>query len=410
MVVIVGGGLAGLACAIHLERAGVDWMLYEGSLRPGGRVATDVTADGFRLDRGFQVLLDSYRTARELLDFKALKPCYFQSGALLANDRGWERILNPLVHPNWIGMAPFTESFTTSEKMKLGCFLVSQLLHLSEASSNKELGFTSMEELRRWGLDRGALEKFLRPFFAGVFLDNELAADASILHDKLRRFLLGRALLPAGGMGEIPMQLAASLPSERQFYGSEVTSLRLADDRISALQLASGKLVPCDSLVLATDEFTTRRLLSLPDGRNWSSVSTFYFTGEKPLYEGALLVLPEGASLRVRHFTDLTNTAPDYAPPGRRLLSATVLGNPDDEVLGQVQSEIVSLLPEFESWTFLKRVTVNRALPSQIPGFSPQKLPSHPLRNLWLAGDQCSAVSIDSALASGWKAAAELLQ
>ena len=124
MVVIVGGGLAGLACAIHLERAGVDWMLYEGSLRPGGRVATDVTADGFRLDRGFQVLLDSYRTARELLDFKALKPCYFQSGALLANDRGWERILNPLVHPNWIGMAPFTESFTTSEKKKLCCIFL----------------------------------------------------------------------------------------------------------------------------------------------------------------------------------------------------------------------------------------------------------------------------------------------
>jgi len=51
-VVIVGGGLAGLAAARRLDRAGVEWLLVEAGDRIGGRVATDVV-DGWRLDRGF---------------------------------------------------------------------------------------------------------------------------------------------------------------------------------------------------------------------------------------------------------------------------------------------------------------------------------------------------------------------
>lgn len=55
-VIIVGVGLAGLAAARTLTRAGKSVLVYEGSDGVGGRVRTDIT-DGFRLDRGFQVLL-----------------------------------------------------------------------------------------------------------------------------------------------------------------------------------------------------------------------------------------------------------------------------------------------------------------------------------------------------------------
>ena len=53
-VVIVGAGVAGLACAQDLVVAGVPVQILEGSNGVGGRMRTD-RRDGLLLDRGFQV-------------------------------------------------------------------------------------------------------------------------------------------------------------------------------------------------------------------------------------------------------------------------------------------------------------------------------------------------------------------
>ena len=58
-LVVVGAGLAGLACAKVLARAGRRVLVLDAADRVGGRVATDTVA-GFRIDRGFQVYLEAY--------------------------------------------------------------------------------------------------------------------------------------------------------------------------------------------------------------------------------------------------------------------------------------------------------------------------------------------------------------
>ncbi|MEJ7666212.1 MAG: FAD-dependent oxidoreductase [Hymenobacter sp.] len=50
-------------------------------MRVGGRVRTDVTPEGFRLDRGFQILLTNYPEARRMFDYGALNLQAFRSGA-----------------------------------------------------------------------------------------------------------------------------------------------------------------------------------------------------------------------------------------------------------------------------------------------------------------------------------------
>ncbi|HLK97176.1 MAG TPA: FAD-dependent oxidoreductase, partial [Hymenobacter sp.] len=80
-VIIIGTGMAGLTCAVYLKQAGVDALLLDAADGVGGRVRTDIV-DGFRLDRGFQILLTAYPETQRLLNYTALDLQRFRSGAL----------------------------------------------------------------------------------------------------------------------------------------------------------------------------------------------------------------------------------------------------------------------------------------------------------------------------------------
>ena len=88
-VVVVGAGLAGLVAARTIQAAGLDVIVLEASDGVGGRVRTDIV-DGFRLDRGFQVLLTAYPEVARHVDLRALDLRTFEPGAMVwRGRRGW---------------------------------------------------------------------------------------------------------------------------------------------------------------------------------------------------------------------------------------------------------------------------------------------------------------------------------
>src|SRR5271155_5321787 len=93
-VLIVGAGLAGLCCARRLAEAGTSFQIVEASDGIGGRVRTD-NVDGFLLDRGFQVLLEGYPEARQVLDYDALELKAFDPGALIWFAGRMNRFIDP---------------------------------------------------------------------------------------------------------------------------------------------------------------------------------------------------------------------------------------------------------------------------------------------------------------------------
>ena len=92
--IVVGAGLSGLACAQTLIQNSKSVRVLEASNVPGGRVATE-TMNGFRLDRGFQVYLDSYPEGQRFLNYSSLEFGAFEPGALVA----WGGRLVPVSDP-----------------------------------------------------------------------------------------------------------------------------------------------------------------------------------------------------------------------------------------------------------------------------------------------------------------------
>src|SRR5258707_8880662 len=97
-VLIVGAGLAGLACARRLREIGITFLILEASDGVGGRVRTDAV-DGFRLDRGFQVLLTAYPESRRVLDYGALDLRAFEPGALVWKAGRFRTLSDPWRRP-----------------------------------------------------------------------------------------------------------------------------------------------------------------------------------------------------------------------------------------------------------------------------------------------------------------------
>ena len=97
-VLIVGGGVSGLCCAVHLREKGGAAMVLEAPDDMGGRVRTDAV-DGFLLDRGFQVVLDAYPEARRMLDDEALRLGRFDPGALVRHGGRFHRVADPFRRP-----------------------------------------------------------------------------------------------------------------------------------------------------------------------------------------------------------------------------------------------------------------------------------------------------------------------
>ncbi len=116
--IVAGAGLAGLVAARTLHRAGWEVIVLEAADGVGGRVRTDVV-DGFRLDRGFQVLFTAYPAAQRQLDLKALKLRQFDHGAIVVEDHHWNEIGDPRQDPKALIPTLLSTVPLLSDKLKV---------------------------------------------------------------------------------------------------------------------------------------------------------------------------------------------------------------------------------------------------------------------------------------------------
>lgn len=402
-LVVIGGGLAGLACARSLVRAGHPVIVLESSDRAGGRVKTD-RLDGFQLDHGFQVLLTAYPEAQQQLDYAALDLKAFAPGALVRIDDRFHKVVDPWRRPVEGVLSALSPVGSLADKARVGLLrqriLGSPLESLADHPEQR-----TIDLLHDAGFSEAMVDRFFRPFFGGVLFDPGLQTSSRAFEFIFRMFAAGDTAVPSGGMEAIPLQLAAALPA-----GTIRTGVRAASIADGAVMLTTGERIGAAAVVVATQGTEAVRLLGGSAPRPPRACTCVYFAAERAPIDEPLLVLDGSRSGPVNNLAVLSAVAPSYAPAGAALVSTTRIGaadEADDVLVPMIRHQLTGWFgAQVSGWRHLRTYRIPEAQPDQTPpALDPLSRPVRIRAGLYVCGDHLETASIHGALRSGRRAA-----
>ncbi len=282
-VLIIGGGISGLACAYELGRGSVDFLLLEKQKRLGGTIRTE-KVDDFILDTGPDAFLTQKPEAVGLckeLDLESrLIPTNPSKRNVFVLHRG-------ALHPLPEGMVltvptrilPFVSSslFSPLGKLRMGLELF--------VPARRDDGEESIGSFVERRLGRQALERLAEPLLAGIHSGtpdglsmDQLFPRFVALEKKHGSLIRGmRKMRPrrgkgssgtmfmslAGGMVEMVEALRERLPEESIVCGQKVCRLS-RDGRQYRAETTSGEIFRADAVVLSMPLHVTRGITGKP--------------------------------------------------------------------------------------------------------------------------------------------------
>ena len=412
-VIVVGAGLAGLVAARRLADGGTSVTLFEREPTVGGRVRTD-RVEGYRLDRGFQVLFPAYPAARRELDLDALDLRRFAPGATIARPGERSTLSDPLREPAALPATLFNRELSLGDKLRV-LRLRRRLARTDESTIFESEDRSIREYLRERGFSERFVENFAAPFYGGITLDRSLSTSSRVFEYTFKFLASGPTAVPAAGMEAIPRQLAASTRRAGVAVETDAAVRAVDADGDGATVTVDGERHDADAVVVATDPPTARELAGVETvPTEPRACVTQYYTLPDELGTGGRLLLnatSEGPNQLVPH----TEVAPEYAPDGGALLSATFLGEREDDeatLAAESRRALASWYPErrFDALETLATYRIPFAQFAQPPGCH-DGLPDadDPEGAVYLAGDYTRWSSIQGAIESGRDAARAVL-
>ncbi len=443
--VVVGAGLAGLAAASELRRAGIDVRVLEGGPRVGGVVAS-ARVGGYLVEQGPNTLRVAAPARRAIADL-GLEP-------ILAPAAPANR-LRFLFHEGRLvpfPMGPLDAARTplVSGRGKLR-ILREPFVRRGDPTGESVAEFVA----RRLGPE--AVERLVGPFLTGVYAGDERALGAEAVFPSLveaerrsgsivRGMLAGMRRDPeapkalpgihstAEGLGALPARLAADL-GETVAVGTPVAAIaRDAGGWRIESERGEGSWWS-ERVVLATPAPAASRLLAPLDGPlaellagiEYAPIAVLHMgvrpeAVEHPI-EGFGFLVPRAAEMGLLGCLFMSNLFPGRAPEGRALLTCMAGGTrwpeavdvPEDALRARIATDLDRALGLD---TDPETVAVHRWRQAV-----PQPGPDHPRRiararerlaglgsGLALAGSYVAGVSVPDTLRSGVTAARTLIE
>ena len=399
-ITIIGAGISGLTTAVYLHKKGHKVQILEASDRAGGRIKTDVV-NGFLLDRGFQVLLTEYPEAKALLNYKKLNLKKFLPGATVLYDGGQFEIADPFRRPSLLFSTLFAPVGSIKDKLNT-FFLKNKLVNSSLATIFKQPEIETVDKLKEYGFSEKMINRFYKPFFSGIFLENDLKTSSNMFDFVMKMFSEGDAAIPELGMEEIPKQLIQLLPKDSILYHHKVTSIEN-----NTIICENGSKFLSDKIIIATEATGFVSNYIAETKQNFHQVTNAYFEAKLPPTDKAIVILNASTNKKwVNNLTVMSNVSDKYAPKGKVLISISLNGIPieDDATLAQnMKSEVKKWFgDQVEDWNMLKTYRINYALPNQnnvINEIDSSKFKIND--NLFICGDHLLNGSINAAMKSG---------
>ncbi|MFE5806177.1 NAD(P)/FAD-dependent oxidoreductase [Streptomyces sp. NPDC056491] len=399
-VLVVGAGVAGLACARDLLAAGMRVRVMEAGDAVGGRMRSD-RVGGFLVDRGFQVFNTAYPQVRRRFDLKKLRLRPFTPGFLVHTSTGRLSFNDPTRRPRTLPDLLSGRLASRRDLAALGLLSARDML-LPPALLKRRPDTTARTAFADAGISEAFVERFFRPFVSGVFLEDELETSARVFHMVWRSMLRGTICLPTEGIGAVPQALATGLPE-----GVVQLETPVAELTADGVLTTEGREIPALAVVVATGPGAVPTLLPEVTLPAYRMVTTYYHVAPRsPIGEPTLLV---DAHRRFLNTCVLSDVAPGYAPPGHALIATSVTGR---DRQGR-EHELRTALAEAygtgtDGWDLVTVRTIEDALPAMAP---PQPLTrtTRVAPGRYVCGDHRATGSTQGALASGARAAREVL-
>ncbi len=401
---IIGAGLSGLVAAKVFEDHGYAPAIYESSSSVGGRVKTDIV-EGYQLDHGFQVLLNAYPKAKQYLNYDALELQELKPGAVIYSDGKSHTLGDPLRDLSLLLPTLLSGVGYTSDKFRI--FQLNQDLKkktLKEIFETEET--TTLQYLQHKHFSKEMIRKFFKPFFSGIFLEEELKTSSRMFEFVYKMFGEGLAVIPRKGMGEITMQLAAGLDKTTFHFNTPVQKVEQGK-----IVLTGGKEIISHFTVIATEASS---LVSNLKGQEilWKSCHNFYFEVPKRSIDKPLIGLVSDTQAIINNLFFHTSVETAYKG-NKELLSVTVVKDTDleGEALVNKVKEDLKIYCGIGEVRFLKHYSIPKALPCLMPlHYELEPTETQLNSSIFLAGDQLLNGSQNAAMLSGERAALGVIQ
>lgn len=442
-VVIIGGGIAGLACGVELCRSGLRVTVLESNQMVGGRARSWTDPEtGDVVDIGPHILLSEYRNMLTLMkDLGTSDQVVWQTGKFLTLvdrpqpvDIYMHKLPAPLHFlPSLLKLPQVTKRDLLSNRR-----LMWQVVKLNRADMAELDSISADEYIRSMGVSERFIDWFWRSACMTIMnVPLQHCSAAALL--SFFRFMMGKSGYQVGfaANGLSDLYAPAAIARIEEAGGRVRTNTAAAaivhdDDGVSGVKLADGEILETRTIVACVPPQQLSPLLPsqwlqehpvFGDLSKWESspyISTYLWFDRKLTDQRFWARVWRPTNLNYDSY-DLSNIRPSWESRNSLIASNIIYSHraasmTDKQIIATTVAELSAYLPGVAS-AKLKHARVHRipmAVPAAYPGTEALRPDNRtPINGLFLAGDWTRTglpSSMEGATRSAFLAAEQVLE